>query len=75
MVLREILLIGDADLNTWLPPHRCCGFVLSMEIKRFCSRQVDRLWRKNRRPILLTGSGKAVGVDLNRNFATKNWGA
>ena len=42
----------------------------------FCSlihkQQVDRLWRKNRR--VRDNSSECVGVDLNRNFASNDWG-
>lgn len=75
-ILRQILESKDSDegvanmVNSFnwlfLPVFNVDGYRFTQE--------VDRLWRKNRRPILLTGSGKAVGVDLNRNFATKNWG-
>lgn len=41
----------------------------------FYSQQVDRLWRKNRRPVLSVGSVNIIGVDLNRNFPNENWGA
>ena len=41
----------------------------------FHSQQVDRLWRKNRRPVLSLGSVNIIGVDLNRNFPNENWGA
>jgi len=33
---------------------------------------VDRLWRKNRR--VRDNSSECVGVDLNRNFASNDWG-
>ena len=41
----------------------------------FHFQQVNRLWRKNRRPVLSLGSVNIIGVDLNRNFPNENWGA
>ena len=48
---------------------------IDLKIFFFHFQQVDRLWRKNRRPVLSVGSVNIIGVDLNRNFPNENWGA
>ncbi|CAH3141811.1 unnamed protein product [Porites lobata] len=75
-MLRQLLKSTESDegianmLNTFnwffLPVYNVDGYNFTME--------VDRLWRKNRRPILFTSSGPIVGVDLNRNFPNEYWG-